>query len=89
MCIRDSVWVDDVVDVVLDNTAGSGIYDVGTGNPISFLEIAELIDKKEGAEIEVIPFPKHLEGKYQEYTCADTSWHQHDYASVSEYMGIS
>ena len=86
---RDFVWVGDVVDVVLDNTAGSGIYDVGTGDPKSFLEIAELIAKKEGAEIEVIPFPKHLEGKYQEYTCADTSWYQHDYTSVLEYIGMS
>ena len=83
---RDFVCVDDVVDVVLDNTAGSGIYDVGTGNPISFLEIAEMIAKKEGAEIEVIPFPKHLEGKYQEYTCADNSWYQHDYKSVKSYL---
>ena len=86
---RDFVWVGDVVDVVLDNTAGSGIYDVGTGDPKSFLEIAELIAKKEGAEIEVIPFPKHLEGKYQEYTCADTSWYSHNYTSVLEYMGMS
>ena len=86
---RDFVCVDDVVDVVLDNTAGSGIYDVGTGNPISFQEVAELIAKKEEAEIEVIPFPKHLEGKYQEYTCADNSWYQHDYTTVSSYMGIS
>jgi len=85
---RDFVCVDDVVDVVLDNTAGSGIYDVGTGNPISFQEVAELIAKKEEAEIEVIPFPKHLEGKYQEYTCADTSWYQHDYKSVSEYLKL-
>ena len=83
---RDFVWVGDVVDVVLDNTAGSGIYDVGTGNPISFQEVAELIAKKEGAEIEVIPFPKHLEGKYQEYTCADISWYQHDYKSVKSYL---
>ena len=86
---RDFVSVNDVVDVVLDNTAGSGIYDVGTGNPISFQEVAELIAKKEGAEIEVIPFPKHLEGKYQEYTCADTSWYSHDYTSVLEYIGMS
>ena len=83
---RDFVSVNDVVDVVLDNTAGSGIYDVGTGNPISFQEVAELIAKKEGAEIEVIPFPKHLEGKYQEYTCADNSWYQHDYKSVKSYL---
>ncbi len=83
---RDFVCVDDIVDVVLDNTAGSGIYDVGTGNPISFLEIAELIAKKEGAEIEVIPFPKHLEGKYQEYTCADISWYSHDYTEVKHYL---
>ena len=83
---RDFVCVEDVVDVVLDNTAGSGIYDVGTGNPISFNEVAELIAKKEGAEIEVIPFPKHLEGKYQEYTCADTSWYSHNYSEVSHYL---
>ena len=83
---RDFVCVDDVVNVVLDNTSGSGIYDVGTGNPISFEVVAELIAKKEGAEIETIPFPPHLKDKYQEYTCADNSWYEYDYKSVETYI---
>ena len=40
------MWVKDVVDVVLNNTADSGIYDVGTGNPVSFETVAELVAKK-------------------------------------------
>ena len=36
---RDFVCVDDIVDVVLDNTAGSGIYDVGTGDLSHFLRL--------------------------------------------------
>ena len=83
---RDFVCVDDVVNVVLDNTSGSGIYDIGTGNPISFEVVAELIAKKEGAEIETIPFPPHLKDKYQEYTCADNSWYEYDYKSVETYI---
>ena len=70
----------------MNNTAGSGIYDVGTGNPISFEVVAELIAKKEGAEIETIPFPPHLKDKYQEYTCADNSWYEYDYKSVETYI---
>ena len=85
---RDFVCVDDVVDVVLNNDKGSGIYDIGTGSPISFHEVAEMIAKKEEAEIEVIPFPKHLEGKYQEYTCADNSWYKHDYMTVKSYLQL-
>jgi len=84
---RDFVWVKDVVDVVLNNNAGSGIYDVGTGNPVSFYDVAKLVAKKEKGTIKTIPFPKHLKGKYQDYTCADTSWYEHDYTSVARYLG--
>ena len=84
---RDFVWVKDVVDVVLNNTAGSGIYDVGTGKPTSFQKVAELVAKKEKGTIKMIPFPKHLKGKYQDYTCADNSWYEHDYTSVGRYLG--
>lgn len=83
---RDFVYVKDVVDVALNNECASGIYDIGTGIPVSFQEVAEFVAKKEGGEIELVPFPDHLKGKYQTYTCADTSWYDHDYLSVKQYL---
>jgi len=83
--LRDFVCVDDVVNVVLNNDAPSGIYDLGTGNPISFQKVAELITKKEGGEIELIPFPEHLQGKYQTYTCADNKF-DYEFKTVQEYL---
>ena len=71
---RDFICVDDVVDVVLYNNKPSGIYDLGTSNPISFQEVANLIATKYNGEIEYIPFPDHLKGKYQSYTCAHMDW---------------
>jgi ADP-L-glycero-D-manno-heptose 6-epimerase len=83
--LRDFICVDDVVDIVLNNEAPSGIYDLGTGNPISFQEVAELVLKKEGGEIEYIPFPEHLQGKYQTYTCANNQF-DHKFKTVQEYL---
>ena len=71
---RDFICVDDVVDVVLYNNRPAGIYDLGTGNPTSFQEVAELIATKYNGEIEYVPFPDHLKGKYQSYTCAHMDW---------------
>lgn len=84
--IRDFVYVDDVVDVVLNNNVGSGIYDLGCGNPISFQEVADKIAQKEGGEIELIPFPDHLKGKYQTYTCADMSWCDYKFTTIDQYL---
>jgi len=87
--IRDFVCVDDVVDIVLNNNAPSGIYDIGTSSPISFQEVAELVAKKEGGEIEYIPFPDHLKDKYQTYTCANMSWlKDYKFKTVKEYLQI-
>jgi ADP-L-glycero-D-manno-heptose 6-epimerase len=83
--LRDFVCVDDIVNIVLNNEAPSGIYDLGTGSPISFQEVAELVTKKEGGEIELIPFPEHLQGKYQTYTCADNKF-DYQFKSVKEYL---
>lgn len=67
--IRDFVYVNDVVQCILMNHK-PGIYDVGTSNPVSFTYIAESIANKYNAYIQTIKFPKHLENKYQTYTCS-------------------
>jgi ADP-L-glycero-D-manno-heptose 6-epimerase len=85
--LRDFICVDDIVDVVLNNNSPSGIYDLGTGNPISFQEVAELVAEKEKGEIEYIDFPKYLKGKYQDYTCADMKWiGDYKFKTVQEYL---
>ena len=85
--VRDYVWVGDIVNVVLTNNAGSGIFDLGTGSPISIQEVADLVAKKERVEIQKIPFPPHLEGKYQYYTCADMSWLTgYKFKTVGDYL---
>ena len=84
--LRDFVCADDIVNVVLNNDKPSGIYDLGTGNPVSFQEVAELVAEKQGGEIEYVPFPDHLVGKYQTYTCADMSWNNYRFKTVKDYL---
>ena len=85
---RDFICVDDVVDIVLNNDKPSGIYDLGTSNPISFQEVGELIANKYEGEIEYIPFPLHLNNKYQRYTCAEKKWGDYKFTTVKEYLQI-
>ena len=87
--IRDFICVKDIVHHVLNNDKPSGIYDLGTSIPISFQKVGELIAKKYNAEIEYIPFPKHLEGKYQKYTCAKNEWGNYKFTTVEEYINQS
>lgn len=74
---RDFVYVDDVVDVNLwfwDHPHVSGIFNVGTGNSQSFNDVAKaVIAWNRKGEIEYIPFPDHLKGRYQSFTQADIS----------------
>ena len=84
---RDFVCVDDVVDIVLNNDKPSGIYDLGTSNPITFQEVGELVAEKYNGTIEYIPFPEHLEGKYQDYTCAKKEW-DYKFTTVKEYLQL-
>ena len=85
--LRDFVFVDDVVDIVLNNDKPSGIYDLGTSNPISFQEVGELIAKKYDGTIECIPFPEYLKDKYQKYTCAKKEW-DYKFTTVKEYLQV-
>ena len=83
---RDFVCVDDLLNIMLDNTRESGIYDLGTSNPISFLAVANIVAKYYNAHVEYIPFPKHLEGKYQTYTKAKPEWGTYHFKTVEDYV---
>lgn len=72
--LRDFVFVDDAVDVNLHffRTGASGIFNCGTGQARSFLDVGNTMRDLVGdAALESIPFPDHLKGKYQAYTQAD------------------
>ena len=83
-CIRDFVWVEDVIDCILEDKP-SGIYDIGTSNPVSFRYVAELIADKYNSSIEEIEFPEKLKHKYQFYTCARRHYSK-EFISVGDYL---
>jgi ADP-L-glycero-D-manno-heptose 6-epimerase len=70
---RDFVHVDRVIEVHLKmlEKKESGIFNIGTSSPRSFLDVARDVALMYNARIETIPFPEHLIGCYQEYTYAD------------------
>jgi len=72
--MRDFVHVDYVIDIhkKMMKSNEKGIWNVGTGNAISFRDVADIIAEKYDAKIEVIPFPEHLKDHYQDYTKANT-----------------
>ncbi|EAS40569.1 ADP-glyceromanno-heptose 6-epimerase [Photobacterium profundum] len=71
---RDFVYVGDVCKInlwFLEHSI-SGIFNCGTGNAESFQAVADAVIKHhEKGEVEIVPFPSHLEGRYQKYTQAD------------------
>ena len=83
---RDFICVNDVVDIVLNNDKPSGIYDLGTSNPISFADVANAVAARYNGSIEIVPFPDHLVGKYQSYTCAKPEWGNHRFTTLEEYL---
>ena len=75
--MRDFIHVDDVVTVNLwffDHPEKSGIFNLGTGRAQPFNDVARAVVDTLGGQreqIEYIPFPDALRGKYQSYTQAD------------------
>ena len=72
---RDFIYVEDVARTVyhLINTYQEGIYDLGTGVPVSFEHVANCcLDQIPGAEV-YIPMPDDLKAQYQKSTCASVS----------------
>lgn len=71
--LRDFIHVDEVINIhkKFFSVKESGIWNVGTGKPKSFRQVAEEIAQKYSAKITEIPFPEELKSQYQTYTCAD------------------
>lgn len=71
---RDFVYVGDVAAVNLwfwQNSV-SGIFNCGTGRAESFQAAADaVLDYHKKGQLEYIPFPEKLKGRYQAYTQAD------------------
>jgi ADP-L-glycero-D-manno-heptose 6-epimerase len=66
---RDFICVDDIVRVMVNYTHTlPGVYNLGTGSTETFYNIASYISD----DVREIPFPEHLVGKYQYYSCANT-----------------
>jgi ADP-L-glycero-D-manno-heptose 6-epimerase len=67
--LRDFVPVSRIVETHLKflNVKESGVWNVGTGTPRSFMSVA----KEFGVPIETVPMPDILKDSYQKYTCAD------------------
>ncbi len=90
---RDFVCVDDVCEMhyKLMLSEASGVFNIGTGNPISFKEVAEIIKENSHCQIKEIPMPRKLVGQYQRFTKADISKlseiiGEYDWKSVREYV---
>ncbi len=74
---RDFIYVGDAVNTnlwFLNRPQQSGIFNLGTGRAEAFNAVARAVIAWYGhGEIEYIPFPEHLKGRYQSFTRADMS----------------
>lgn len=53
------------------NVKKSGVFNIGEGKTMSFMDVAEQIAVKHKARINFIEMPEILKSSYQAYTCAD------------------
>ena len=73
---RDFIWVEDVAKTVYHFLSNykEGIYDLGTGNAVSFDYVADqCIANKPGKKF-AIPMPDDLKAQYQKNTCASVDY---------------
>lgn len=73
---RDFVFVDDICSIILwllRSSAPSGLYNLGSGQARSWADLARAVFTALGKEpqIEFVPMPEKLRGKYQYWTEAD------------------
>ncbi|MBA4057408.1 MAG: ADP-glyceromanno-heptose 6-epimerase, partial [Marivirga sp.] len=75
---RDFIYVKDIVEVLtfmMETQKGSGIYNIGTSEPSTFIDLAQCIFKacNKRETIEFIEMPPEIKRNYQYFTCASIS----------------
>ena len=73
---RDFIWVGDVAEVMLwllDTPRVSGLFNLGTGQARSYLDLAHAVCDAAGQprQVEFVDMPTKLRGQYQSFTQAD------------------
>ena len=70
--LRDFIYVDDVIQANIKacNPRINGVYNVGTGLPRSFQDIADILQQELGTNLGTEYFPNPYQG-YQMHTQAD------------------
>jgi len=86
--LRDFVYVKDAVEAVIslmEKKATSGLYNIGTGQARSFLDLVKATFKAMGKKenIEFIDMPESLRSQYQYYTQAETEKLKHEMSDFS------
>jgi len=87
---RDFIYVEDVARTVyhLINNYKEGLYDLGTGVPVSFEHVANCcLDQIPGAEV-YIPMPDDLKAQYQKSTCASTEYLESAGVDVAGFVSV-
>lgn len=92
---RDFVCVEDICKVheKMLTIDANDIYNIGTGNPVSFEEVAQTIANKYSAKIKYIPIPDNIKNQYQEYTCANLNKLNNvidiDWTNIKDYINAN
>lgn len=87
---RDFIWVEDVARTVYHfiNNYKEGIYDLGTGQPVSFEAVANYcLDNLQGDK-EYIAMPADLQAQYQRDTCADVTYLKEAGVDVNSFLTV-
>ncbi len=76
--MRDFLYVKDAVDMTIhlaNSPAAGGLYNVGSGEPHTWVDLANAIFAALGRDpqIDFVDLPAHLKGKYQYFTKADVT----------------
>lgn len=87
---RDFIYVEDVARTVYHflNNYTEGIYDLGTGKPVSFEQVADCCLSNKAGEKIYIPMPKDLQAQYQKNTCASTTFLESAGVDVKSFVTI-